>query len=77
MTTILPIGSGYSKRQVTSERLEAARCPVCKAKIILPSPAFRSALVAAGSLVDSDYDPIVVCSDMGHWVGNLSECRLP
>ena len=44
----------------------AARCPECGDNIFIPS------VIKMGMTED----PIVWCRDMGHWTGNLSECKI-
>jgi len=50
--------------------IEKARCPRCNEKVILPRKALRD--VCGGD--NSPEDPLVWCSDMGHWAGYLSDC---
>ena len=44
---------------------EKAKCPKCGRKVFIPAHGWRK-----------DYDIQVMCSDMGHWVGQLSECYM-
>jgi hypothetical protein len=42
---------------------EKAKCPQCGRRVFIPLKGWRN-----------NYDFEVMCSDMGHWVGKLSEC---
>ena len=53
-----------------ADGLDAARCPECGDRIILPTVAIRK--VYGGD--KSPQDPHVWCADNGHWIGYLSEC---
>jgi hypothetical protein len=61
---LLP-GQTFKETVKTMEaRIAAAKCPSCGDGV------FPSTLWGKGNLLD----PPVVCRDMGHWVGLLSEC---
>jgi hypothetical protein len=45
------------------------KCPQCGADVFLPVSAWRSNVPDA-----KDDDVVVMCSDMGHWIGTLKEC---
>jgi len=54
--------------RITIDRLDRARCPECGRRIIAP-----------GWQEQKDgtfYNPYVVCRDMGHWCGYLSDCAV-
>ena len=61
-------------KTVTATQISATdgrpRCPECGRVVVKPR------MTVSGS-DNSGPDPDVWCSDMGHWAGRLSECRVP
>ena len=53
------------------DKVEKAKCPSCGFKVILPRKALREDF--GGD--KSKYNPQVWCSDMGHWIGFLKNCK--
>ena len=47
-----------------------SKCPACGDFVILPAKPIRDSL--GGDIGRNN--PLVFCSDMGHWKGHLSEC---
>jgi hypothetical protein len=59
----IEIADGCNICPVCSDLKEKAKCPQCGRKVFIPLKGWRD-----------HYDIDVMCSDMGHWVGKLSEC---
>ena len=49
-------------------RARFAKCPTCGKPVFLPTIGSQQVYHGSAS------DPIVFCSDMGHWIGRLSHC---
>jgi len=52
-------------------KIENAKCPECGDRVFVPMEGLRE-LYGGDKSKD---DPIVYCSDFGHWVGWLSDCK--
>ena len=73
-----PIGQGFEAAYEAAvdelegdevlTRVKDARCPYCGGEVYVPS--FASQYVK-----HTRDNPIVLCKDMGHWLGLLSECK--
>jgi len=52
-------------------KIENAKCPECGDRVFVPKEGIRE--LYGGD--NSKDDPVVYCSDFGHWVGWLSDCK--
>lgn len=55
---------GVRMKDALARRISAARCPECGRTVM-----FRPSAVYKG-----EADPVVVCTNMAHWMGPLSAC---
>jgi len=58
------------KKPKHKSRIEDYHCPKCGMSVFKPRDSWRSWVPDA-----KPNEPVVMCSDMGHWIGKLSECK--
>jgi len=58
-------------RLTISARFNRARCPKCRDRVFCPGGDWQKFTNGSKAPIG---DPVVMCRDMGHWLGQLSDC---
>ena len=51
------------------KRVEKARCPECGDRVFVPARGWQKYYGGTPE------NPVVICRDMGHWIGTIDECK--
>ena len=62
------IDQGLHKQHIAN-KLKNAKCPKCGDSVFLPSIRWQKYYNGKVN------NPIVMCRDMGHWIGTIDECK--